>query len=117
MARTRKIGLHAIVGCMFSGKTEEVVKILSVRTKHSHQKVLAFTPKIDTRSENGLIASKNGAKFPAFSVGEASEIIGLVEKDTDLVAIDEAQFFGPDIVRVCEELMQKYGIRSSDYRG
>ena len=88
---------------MFSGKTEELIR--RVRTALiAKQKVQLFNSKLDTRYGLGSIISHNQNKVDALCVKHSSEILSLVEKDTQVVAIDEINFFDKEIVSVCEKL-------------
>lgn len=107
MGRRRRPGLTVLDGGMFSGKTDNLVLKLRNRTTYGGQKVQAFYPARDTRTHEGTLTSNTGASFPAQKVSRAQEILGLVEPDTDVVAIDEAQFFDDGLVAVCRELMKE----------
>jgi thymidine kinase len=102
--RQRESGsVEIIVGPMFCGKTEEMIKRLrrAVIAKH---KVQVFKPQIDNRYTNNNIASHAGGEFEATPVEGISQIKKLLEKHTSVVAIDEAQFFGDDIIPFVQEL-------------
>ena len=95
--------IEVICGCMFSGKTEELIR--RVRTALiAKQKVQLFNSKLDTRYGLGSIISHNQNKVDALCVKHSSEILSLVEKDTQVVAIDEINFFDKETVSVCEKL-------------
>ena len=95
--------IEVICGCMFSGKTEELIR--RVRTALiAKQKVQLFNSKIDTRYGIDSIISHNQNKVAATCVKKSDEILPLVEKDTQVVAIDEINFFDKGIVAVCEQL-------------
>ncbi len=119
--RRRRCGLIAITGCMRAGKTSYLIQMVTTRETYGGQKVQVFTPKVDTRSGLGRIVAQDGFSFPAQTVSHSSEILALVEPDTDLVAIDEAQFFDPGLVAACQELMQQREVivacLSTDFRG
>lgn len=110
MARRKRRGLTAIVGCMFSGKTSFLIQFLSQRYNFGKQTVQAFYPKADTRLKEGYITARdpNGGwvYFPATEVVNASQILEFLDPATELVAIDEAQFFDSVLVDVCRFLMQ-----------
>ena len=91
--------IEVICGCMFSGKTEELIR--RVRTALiAKQKVQLFNSKLGTRYGLGSIISHNQKKVDALCVKHSSEILSLVEKDTQVVAIDEINFFDKEIVSV-----------------
>jgi thymidine kinase len=98
--------IELICGSMFSGKTEELIRRMR-RAVIAKQRVQVFKPAIDTRYDIERVTSHNGLNFEAQPVAAAREILSTVEPDTTVVAIDEIQFFEPDIVEVCEELAEK----------
>ncbi len=102
MAHTQG-SIEVICGSMFSGKTDELIRRL-VRASIARQKVQVFKPAIDVRYAAEKVTSHAGADFDAIAVERAADIIATVEQDTDVVAIDEAQFMDADIVRVAQEL-------------
>ena len=87
---------------MFSGKTEELIRRL-VRARYAKQNVLIFKPKLDTRYAEGEIVSHSKMSLKALRV-EKAEDVWKSGKGVQVVAIDEVQFFGPDIVPVIESL-------------
>jgi thymidine kinase len=112
--------IEVIVGCMFSGKTEELIRRIR-RAQIARQKVEIFKPRIDTRYSNDHIVSHSEAKLLSTVVGCSDEILDKA-KDAQVVGIDEGQFFDPRIVDVAEELANQ-GKRviiaglDQDYRG
>lgn len=113
--------LEVISGCMFAGKTEELIRRINVLS-YAKMNIIVFKPKIDNRYSDTEIVSHSGAKVPCLVVDRAQEILKKVNMDTEVVAIDEVQFFDQDIVDVCEYLADK-GIRvivaglDKDFRG
>jgi thymidine kinase len=101
--------LEVITGPMFSGKTEELIRRLR-RARIARLKVQVFKPTIDTRFPPGKVTSHSGADVDAVTVRTAADLLPLVDADTKVVAIDEAQFFEEDIVPVVRTLA-KEGIR------
>ncbi|MFD6137911.1 thymidine kinase [Isoptericola sp. NPDC060257] len=95
--------LEVIAGPMFAGKTEELVRRVH-RAQVARRGVLVVAHELDTRSGPGRVASHSGQEMPSRSVRDAEEIPGLVAEGTELVAVDEAQFFGPDLVDVVTAL-------------
>ncbi len=95
--------IEVIVGCMFSGKTEELIKQIR-RAQFAKQKIQVFKPKIDDRYSEDQVASHNQSMVPSQVVSTPFEILSLVEKNTEVVGIDEAQFFDEDIVKVATTL-------------
>ena len=112
--------IEVITGSMFSGKTEELIRRLR-RAQIAKQKVAIFIPQIDARYSKDHIVSHNEQKIPSVPVKNADEILEK-SKDAKVVGIDEGQFFGPELVDVCEKLAYQ-GKRvivaglDQDYRG
>ncbi|NCS80404.1 MAG: thymidine kinase [Ignavibacteria bacterium] len=112
--------IEVIAGCMFSGKTEELIRRLR-RAKIAKQIVLVFKPKIDTRYSVDEIVSHSEQSLPSIIVETPQEILEL-SKDAQVIGIDEAQFFSKEIVEVCNQLAND-GKRvlvaglDQDYRG
>jgi thymidine kinase len=89
---------------MFAGKTEELLRRVR-RAAIAGQRVVVFTHALDTRAGGARIASHAGLDAPSRTAGSAAEIGEAVDRgETDLVAIDEAQFFGPDLAPLVGEL-------------
>lgn len=113
--------IEIICGGMFSGKSEELIRRIR-RAKIAKQRVQVFKPAIDNRYHAESIASHNGLMADAKAVQSVKEIIDSIEPTTEIVAIDEVQFFGMEIVDVCQELANR-GIRvicaglDQDFRG
>lgn len=112
--------IELVCGSMFSGKTEELIRRLR-RAQFANQKIILFKPIIDNRYSEDTIVSHQGASLDAISVSKAVEIWDHW-KGERIVAVDEAQFFDPDIVSVCTTLAGK-GVRvlvaglDMDYKG
>jgi thymidine kinase len=94
--------IEVIAGCMFSGKTEELIRRLN-RSAIARQKVAIFKPTVDTRYHATDIVSHNRNKIKSTPLKTAREIIALAV-DCDVVGIDEAQFFDNAIIDVANEL-------------
>lgn len=94
--------IEVISGCMFSGKTEELIRRLN-RALIAKQKVEIFKPVIDTRYHQEHVVSHNDRSIRSTPVNFASDIL-LLAGDSDVVGIDEAQFFDEAIVDVCNTL-------------
>ena len=113
--------IEVVTGSMFSGKTEEVLRRLR-RARIARQRVQVFKPKMDMRYGRDKVRSHAGAEFHATAVEDCAEILDRVNGDTTVVAIDEAQFFDPDLTRICDRLAQR-GVRvivaglDQDFRG
>ena len=94
--------IEVICGCMFSGKTEELIRRLN-RALIAKQKVEIFKPTIDTRYHDQKIVSHSEREIRSTPVNFANDII-LLAGNCDVVGIDEAQFFDDAIVEVCNTL-------------
>jgi len=94
--------IEVICGSMFSGKTEELIRRLR-RAQIARQKVAIFKPRIDRRYATDYIVSHNRQRIPSKEISDCKEILSGA-KDADAVGIDEAQFFGLDLVEICEKL-------------
>ncbi|RPI04475.1 MAG: thymidine kinase [Ignavibacteriae bacterium] len=94
--------IEVVCGCMFSGKTEELIRRLR-RAQIAQQKVVVFKPKIDTRYSPEHIVSHSEQFLNAKVIEDASEILKLTG-DAQVVGIDEGQFFKSNIVGVCNQL-------------
>ena len=112
--------IEVITGCMFSGKTEELIRRLR-RAQIAKQKVKIFKPEIDVRYSENSIVSHNEQSLPSEIINDINEVLDLYE-NAQVVGIDEAQFFSGDIINVCNTLANR-GIRvivaglDQDYRG
>lgn len=95
--------IELICGSMFSGKTEELIRRL-IRARIAQQKIQVFKPALDNRYQANQVSSHNGNNFEAQVVHQAVEIFDLVEENTNVVAIDEVQFFDSTIIEVCDFL-------------
>lgn len=97
--------LEVICGCMFSGKSEELIRRL-VRADIGRQRVLAVKPVLDRRYHAAAIASHAGRQWPCAAVADASEIAGLVERhDAQVLGVEEAQFFDAGLPAVVRHLV------------
>ena len=100
--RERTGWIEVISGCMFSGKTEELIRRLN-RAIIAKQRVEIFKPVIDKRFHHEQIVSHNENAIRSTPVNFANDIF-LLAGDCDVVGIDEAQFFDQTIVEVCNTL-------------
>ncbi|MBA2735345.1 MAG: thymidine kinase [Pyrinomonadaceae bacterium] len=95
--------VEVIVGSMFSGKSEELIRRLR-RAQIARQKVQVFKPKIDDRYSIEQIASHSGMTHISKPVMTAAELMAQIKSDTQVVGIDEGQFFDAEIVNAVNEL-------------
>lgn len=101
--------IEVITGPMFAGKTEELIRRLK-RLEFAKAKIQAFKPSIDNRYDDVSIASHAGTKVSSIPIDKAEEIWDHIDDDTQVVVIDEVQFFSDAVIIVCEKLADK-GIR------
>lgn len=98
----RRGSIEVICGSMFSGKTEELIRRLK-RAQFARQKVEIFKPEIDKRYDESKVVSHDANAIHSTPVPAAANIL-LLSGDTDVVGIDEAQFFDMGLVDVCAQL-------------
>ena len=97
--RFRQGWIEVIVGCMFSGKTEELIKQMH-RAEYARQPYQVFKPRLDARYSVDHVASHNQTLQKATPIETAEDLLRLVELRTQVIGIDEGQFFGPELVEV-----------------
>ena len=97
--------IEVIVGSMYSGKTEELIRRLR-RAQIARQKVEIFKPAIDDRYSRDQIVSHSELRIPSRAIKDAKEILRYAH-EAQVIGIDEGQFLGPDLVRVCERLARR----------
>jgi thymidine kinase len=103
-ASTAPVGsLTVITGSMFSGKTEELIRRLR-RSLYARRSVQVFKHALETRSDLTEIRSHNGVPHEAGAVSTSEELLESIEPETDVVAVEEAQFFDEGIVDACRSL-------------
>jgi len=93
-----------ILGCMFSGKTTELIRRVAQSPTGS---VLAIKHAIDTRYASHAILSHGGTALPATAVSAAAQIVELIRKETRTVAIDEGHFFDLELASVICDLNER----------
>lgn len=99
--------LTVISGCMFSSKSESLIRTLK-RAKYEKRKVVGVKPLLDSRYSGTDIVSHSGFKFTGISVEHPVEILELPGvQEAQVVGIDEAQFFDETIIKVCRELVAR----------
>lgn len=101
--------IEVVIGPMYSGKSEELIRRLK-RAKIAKQNVVVFKPVIDDRYSKEDIVSHSGYTINAIPIKDSSEINKYINEDTQVVGIDEVQFFDDEIVDMAIELADK-GIR------
>ncbi len=112
--------VEVVCGCMFSGKTEEMIRRIR-RAKIAQQSVVVFKPGIDDRYDEQDVVSHSEMRIPSLLVKNARQIEDQIG-DAEVVGIDEAQFIEGDLPTVVRRLAEK-GKRviiaglDTDYRG
>ncbi len=98
--------IEVIVGSMFSGKSEELIRRLR-RAQIARQNVQIFKPAIDTRFADDAIVSHSEMRIGSEAVASSKALLDEVEDDTEVVGIDEGQFFDAELPAVCNELARR----------
>ncbi|MBC7798598.1 MAG: thymidine kinase [Pyrinomonadaceae bacterium] len=101
--------IEVIVGSMFSGKSEELIRRLK-RAKIARQRVQVFKPKIDDRFSIDEIVSHSEMRHESLAVASAREILENLQPETQIVGVDEGQFFDETLIDVVN-LLAKKGLR------
>ena len=113
--------LEVIAGCMFAGKTEELIRRIKY-LEIAKKEIVAFKPIIDDRYSDTKIVSHDGTNFESNVIKKASEILDIVKATTEVVVIDEVQFLDDEICTIVDKLANS-GIRvicaglDTDFRG
>lgn len=113
--------IEVIAGCMFAGKTEELIRRIKV-LEFAKKNILVFKPAIDNRYSMSKVVSHGGSSVESIVVEKARDILDFIKDNTDVVAIDEVQFFDKEVIQICDYLACK-GIRvmaaglDTDFRG
>ena len=97
--------IEVISGCMFSGKTEELLRRIK-RATYANLSTAIFKAELDTRYDTENVVSHNQRSSEAIRVKTSAEILPFAE-DYQVVGIDEAQFFDENLADVCTELAAK----------
>lgn len=101
--------IEVICGSMFSGKTEELIRRMK-RAQIAKQKIQVFKPIIDDRFSLEHVTSHSEMKLNATPIEHPEQILALLEDNTRIVGIDEAQFFAPQVVEIAQRLANR-GLR------
>lgn len=115
--KSRQGRIEVVCGSMFSGKTEELIRRIK-RATFARQRVVIFKPQIDTRYSEEEVVSHDRNAVMSVPLSTSAEILNYLSShatstdgyDFDVVGIDEAQFFGMDLVDVCNQLANN-GVR------
>ena len=98
--------LEVITGCMFAGKTEELIRRINT-LQFAKKKVVVFKPAIDNRYEEDYIVSHAGSKVKSYAISHAEDILMFLDETVDVIAIDEVQFFDEKVIDVCDYLARE----------
>lgn len=113
--------VEVISGCMFAGKTEELIRRINV-LMFAKKNIKVFKPAIDNRYSESKIVSHAGSSAESIVVKDSKDILKYIDDTVDVIAIDEVQFFDQDIIAITEHLA-KLGKRvmvaglDTDFRG
>lgn len=101
--------VEVVVGSMFSGKTEELIRRLR-RAEFARQKIQVFKPIIDKRYNEMAVTSHDLTTIASTPIHDAEEIWNHLQSDTRVVGIDEGQFFSQNLVQIAQDLADR-GLR------
>jgi len=104
---SKRGSIEVIVGPMYAGKSEELIRRVN-RAKIADLRVLVFKPDIDNRYTDNSISTHSGKELECLAVGSAKDIWEYVrEMNFDVLAIDEGQFFGEEILEICQRVAEE----------
>jgi thymidine kinase len=121
LVKTHLGWIEVICGSMFSGKSEELIRRLR-RAIIAKQRVQIFKPAVDSRYSDAEIVSHSEMRLPSICVSSSEELLAKLDHRTEVVGVDEAQFFDPGLVQACQRMADQ-GKRvivaglDKDYRG
>lgn len=98
--------IEVIVGSMFSGKSEELIRRLR-RVQIARQKLQVFKPRVDNRYSDGQIVSHSDMRIASQDVSSSDDLVKRVDEDTEVVGIDEGQFFDANLPAACNTLADR----------
>jgi thymidine kinase len=96
-------------GSMYSGKTEELLRLIR-RSTFAGKKYQLFKPARDDRYDKEKVSTHYGFGIEATIVKDSADLLSKVDKDTQLVGIDEGQFFDDNLIDVCQKLKREYHV-------
>ena len=105
----KKGWIEVVCGSMFSGKTEELLRRIK-RAQIANQNIKMFKPAVDTRYANRAVVSHNANSIDSQPIKNSEDILNHIDADTEVVGVDEVQFFDDNIVDVCNQVANR-GIR------
>lgn len=95
--------IEVVCGPMFSGKSEELIRRIR-RARIARKRVQVFKPVIDDRYSTNEIVSHGDVRMPSESITSAQEILEKLDWRSEVVGVDESNFFGPELVAVAQKL-------------
>ena len=95
--------IEMVSGSMYSGKSEELIRRIK-RANIARMKVQVFKPLLDDRYSSTNVISHNGDQTEAVAVPDSGVLFNMVKPETEVVAVDEIQFFDMGLVEVCRRL-------------
>jgi len=95
--------IEVICGSMFSGKSEELIRRLR-RAIIARQRVQTFKPRVDSRYSQGEIVSHSEMRLPSETVESSEELMAKLDPETEVVGVDEVQFFDAGVVAACDRM-------------
>jgi len=101
--------IEVITGPMFAGKTEELLRRIK-RLEYAKKNIVVFKPLLDNRYGDNEVVSHNKNKTQSYNISDPEEIFNFVDKETNVVAIDEIQFLNEKVIDVINYLATN-GIR------
>ncbi len=102
--RADRLGkITVVTGSMFAGKSEELIR-LARRALYAKKKVQVFKPAIDSRYDESMVVSHMGVKHEAVAVPSVAQLRKAIQPETDVVLVEEVQFFDPSVVALAVEL-------------
>ncbi|MBX3119887.1 MAG: thymidine kinase [Fimbriimonadaceae bacterium] len=105
--KSKPVGQITVVcGSMFAGKSEELIR-LARRALYAKKKVQVFKPVIDARYHESMVVTHMGVKLEAIPVSSIAELENKIAQESQVICIEEAQFFDDSIVDLCVELADK----------
>ncbi len=112
--RVRSGQLEVITGCMFSGKTEELIRRLE-RVRIARGEILLFKPTIDDRYSTTSVMTHYGREFAAHLLAPGQEVMETLERTVGrdtidraaVIAFDEGNFFSQQLPQLCEDLVER----------
>ncbi|MEC9485745.1 MAG: thymidine kinase [Candidatus Izemoplasma sp.] len=98
--------IEVVCGPMFAGKTEELLRRVR-RLEYAKKNIVVFKPSIDDRYADNEVVSHNNSRTKSVNISYARQIFEHIDKDTDVVAIDEIQFLDEEVVKIVDFLASK----------